>query len=275
MTTQSILSTTRALADQVFRLKRMQALWIISKFGNNTFNNTYGPGIWIFNYDTASATRDQEKISIFITMSSTTQALILALPGSGEFVAGGFNNTIIENNVFDGVYNAAIVHMYITGYSSDYCPEGGYISTLRNNIIIKTQKCKKDSSGGYGVINYLSGTHSFVLENNCLYSNSAGNYKNCTSKTDIYVNPLFANQKNHDYHLKSSSGRWNGNIWIKDNLSSPCIDAGYPSSAYSYEPENNGDRINIGKYGNTIYASKSERLTVAPVIIESHPKILQ
>ncbi|MGB9131303.1 MAG: disaggregatase related repeat-containing protein [Methanosarcina sp.] len=240
---------------------------------NNTFNNTYGPGIWIFNYDTASATRDQGKnihIHHNVFYNTGTNPGITWI---GGIVAGGFNNTTIENNVFDGVYNAAIVHMYITGYSSDYCPEGGYISTLRNNIIIKTQKCKKDSSGGYGVINYLSGTHSFVLENNCLYSNSAGNYKNCTSKTDIYVNPLFANQKNHDYHLKSSSGRWNGNIWIKDNLSSPCIDAGYPSSAYSYEPENNGDRINIGKYGNTIYASKSERLTVAPVIIESTPNI--
>ena len=25
---------------------------------DNTFNNTYGPGIWIFNYDTSSATKD-------------------------------------------------------------------------------------------------------------------------------------------------------------------------------------------------------------------------
>ena len=40
-------------------------------------------------------------------------------------------------------------------------------------------------------------------------------------------------------------------------MSSPCIDAGYASSDYSQEPEDNGDRINIGRYGNTIYASLS------------------
>jgi len=57
--------------------------------------------------------------------------------------------------------------------------------------------------------------------------------------------------------LQSIAGRWNGKTWVKDKVSSPCIDKGYPSSDYSKEPENNGNRINIGRYGNTIYASKS------------------
>jgi hypothetical protein len=97
-----------------------------------------------------------------------------------------------------------------------------------------------------------------VLENNCLYKNSAGNYRNCTSKADIYLNPLFVNQINHDYHLQSRGGTWNGKTWVKYKVSSPCIDAGDPSSDYSKEPEDNGNRINIGRYGNTIYASKSK-----------------
>ena len=108
-----------------------------------------------------------------------------------------------------------------------------------------------------------------MLENNCLYNNSAGNYKNCTSTTDIYVNPLFADQKNHDYHLQSTAGRWNGKTWVKDKVSSPCIDAGYPSSDYSKEPEDNGNRINIGRYGNTIYASKSGRTRITAPVIDS------
>ncbi len=97
-----------------------------------------------------------------------------------------------------------------------------------------------------------------MLENNCLYNNAGGNYKNCTSTTDIYVTPLFADQKNHDYHLQSTAGRWNGKTWVKDKVSSPCIDAGYRYSDYSNEPEPNGKRINIGPDGNTGYASKSE-----------------
>ncbi|WP_341537065.1 hypothetical protein [Methanosarcina barkeri] len=54
---------------------------------------------------------------------------------------------------------------------------------------------KKDPDGtGYGVINYLPKTHTIILENNCLYNNYAGNYLNCTSTTDIYVDPAHLNQ---------------------------------------------------------------------------------
>ncbi|AKB68226.1 hypothetical protein MSMAL_1683 [Methanosarcina mazei LYC] len=84
-----------------------------------------------------------------------------------------------------------------------------------------------------------------------------GNYKNANSTTDIYVAPLFADLGSHDYHLKSVAGRWNGTSWVKDSTSSPGIDAGAVSSDYSNEPEDNGNRINIGRYGNTIYASLS------------------
>jgi hypothetical protein len=103
--------------------------------------------------------------------------------------------------------------MYPEGKSIDLSPAGsGYTTTVRNNIIVNTQKRTKNPGGtGYAVINYLPETHSFVLENNCLYNNSAGNYKNANSTTDIYADPLFVDPKKHDYHLKSNS---------------PCIDAG-------------------------------------------------
>jgi uncharacterized membrane protein len=227
---------------------------------NNTIHNTYGPGIWLFNYDTSSATRDLGKnvyIHHNVFYSTGTNPSINWVSG---IVAGGFENTLIENNVFDGIYQSAIALMYINSYSSTYSPASdGYTTIVRNNIIQNTQQRTKDPNGtGYGVINYLPETHNFILENNCFYNNSAGNYKNCTSTTDIYVDPLFADPKNHDYHLQSVSGRWNGTAWVKDKVSSPCIDAGYSSSDYSNEPEDNGDRINIGRYGNTIYASLSK-----------------
>ncbi|MHC4122189.1 MAG: M6 family metalloprotease domain-containing protein [Planctomycetota bacterium] len=46
--------------------------------------------------------------------------------------------------------------------------------------------------------------------------------------------------------------------WELDDVNSPCIDAGNPSSDYSDEPFHNGDRINMGAYGNTSQASKSD-----------------
>ncbi|AKB83909.1 hypothetical protein MSBR3_3331 [Methanosarcina barkeri 3] len=222
---------------------------------DNTISNTYGPGIWIFNYDSSSATRDKGKnvhIHHNVFYSTGTNPSITWV---GGIVASGFHDTLIENNVFDGVYHAAVIHMYPEVYSPSYSSK--YTTIVRNNIIVNTQKRTKSPSGtGYAVINYLSKNHNFVLENNCLYNNAAGNYKGCTSKTDIYLNPLFVNQKSHDYHLQSVTGHWNGK-WVKDKVSSPCIDAGCVSSDYSKEPENNGNRINIGRYGNTIYASLS------------------
>jgi hypothetical protein len=62
-----------------------------------------------------------------------------------------------------------------------------------------------------------------------------------------------------DYHLKSQAGRWDPLIagWIKDDVTSPCIDAGDPASPIGYEPFPNGGIINMGAYGGTIEASKS------------------
>lgn len=78
-----------------------------------------------------------------------------------------------------------------------------------------------------------------------------------TYSNRITEDPLFADATSGDYHLKSAAGRWNGSTWVTDAVTSPCIDAGDPSSAYGNEPVPNGDCINLGCYGNTAEASKS------------------
>lgn len=76
---------------------------------------------------------------------------------------------------------------------------------------------------------------------------------------DISTDPCFADPNNGDYHLKSQAGRWDANErrWTKDNVTSPCIDAGDPGSPIGYEPFPNGGIINMGAYGGTVKASKS------------------
>jgi hypothetical protein len=258
---------------------------------NNTINNTYGPGIWVIGIDNNPYPKEEaQNVHIYHNTFYNT-GTNPNIYWAGGIVAAGFDNTSIENNVFDGVYHAAIVHMYNTGttstsvssdsmsraavtdrgrlgfddvsttsIASDLTPSGsGYTTIVRNNIIVNTQKRTKDPTDtGYAIINNLPDTHSFVLDNNCLYNNTGGSYKNASSTTDIYVDPLFVDQKNHNYYLMSKAGRWNGFNWVNDSKNSPCIDAGYPLSDYSNEPEPNGGRINIGPQGNTIYASKSD-----------------
>ncbi len=62
-----------------------------------------------------------------------------------------------------------------------------------------------------------------------------------------------------DYHLKSQAGHWDGatRSWVLDDVTSSCIDAGDPNAAFSLEPAPNGDRANLGAYGNTAEAGKA------------------
>lgn len=206
---------------------------------NNTIHNTYGPGIWLIGYGKAYPREEAQNVRIHNNIFYNT-GTNPSIDWVGGIVTSGFYDTLIENNVFDSVYHAAIVHMYpsvSTGTESfdDLSPHGnGYTTIVRNNIIVNTRKRTKDPQGtGYGVINYFPETSSFVLENNCLYNNSGGNYLNATSKTDIYADPLFVDQTNHDYHLKSGS---------------PCIGTGDFSSDTAKELENNSSLVNIGRY---------------------------
>jgi hypothetical protein len=63
-----------------------------------------------------------------------------------------------------------------------------------------------------------------------------------------------------DYHLKSTAGRWDPmtQTWVKDSVTSPCIDAGDPADqGWKNELWPNGRRIDIGAYGGTAEASMS------------------
>lgn len=60
-----------------------------------------------------------------------------------------------------------------------------------------------------------------------------------------------------DAHIQSASGRWTPSGRVSDGIWSPCIDKGNPASAYALEPRPNGERINLGAYGNTVQASRS------------------
>jgi parallel beta-helix repeat protein len=72
------------------------------------------------------------------------------------------------------------------------------------------------------------------------------------------TNPLFADAEGGDFHLRSQAGRWlDGYGWTTDVEHSWAIDKGNPATAFSLEPQTNGDRVNIGAYGNTEFASKS------------------
>ncbi|MHC4556754.1 MAG: right-handed parallel beta-helix repeat-containing protein [Planctomycetota bacterium] len=88
----------------------------------------------------------------------------------------------------------------------------------------------------------------------------SGNHSTVTwGQGNIDTDPQFAAINSGDFHLKSQAGRWEpaSASWVKDDLTSPCIDSGDPMSSISLEPFPNGGVVNMGAYGRTNQASKS------------------
>jgi len=73
------------------------------------------------------------------------------------------------------------------------------------------------------------------------------------------ADPVFIRDAQFGLHLKSQAGRWdpNSQSWVKDDVTSPCIDAGDPNSDWTAELWPHGKRINMGAYGGTAEASMS------------------
>ena len=178
------------------------------------------------------------------------------------------NNTITGNSASGsggGIYctgsSPTISNNTITGNSAT--GSGGGIAcylasqpTITNNIVTS-------SLAGGGI--YVDATSNPTVTYCNVYGNTGGNYGGIPDPTNtdgnISQDPLLAAAGSGDYHLKSTGGRWNPSTasWVTDAVHSPCIDAGDPSSTYSNELPPNGGRINMGAYGNTAEASKSNR----------------
>ena len=77
---------------------------------------------------------------------------------------------------------------------------------------------------------------------------------------NISADPLFVDPNNGDYHLRSERGRYwaEHDVWVLDEVTSPCVDGGDPNAPVMQERMPNGGRINMGAYGGTPYASMSE-----------------
>lgn len=142
--------------------------------------------------------------------------------------------------------------------------------------IVQNCTISGNAGGVWGGIDYCPGISNCIIWGNspgqmsewatpsysCIQdwtSNGAGN----TGTDPCFASPGYWGSNgvwiDGDYHLKSQAGRWNptSQTWVKDDVTSPCIDAGDPASPIGLEPFPNGGIINMGAYGGTAEASKS------------------
>ncbi|MHC4500848.1 MAG: right-handed parallel beta-helix repeat-containing protein, partial [Planctomycetota bacterium] len=147
-------------------------------------------------------------------------------PGDGSVSSVGGSSYIVTNNFLSG---NIVTNCIIWGNSdSRGMDESAQIGTFGIPLIVN-YSCVQGWTGGLGGI---------------------GN---------IGADPLFADTNTNNYHPKSQAGRWepSSESWVKDDVTSPCIDAGNPGCPLGDEPEPNGNRRNMGAYGGTAEASKS------------------
>jgi hypothetical protein len=164
---------------------------------NNLLNQTNAAGVWITGYGSKYSKDSAKNIHIYhnkFYKTGTNQGEDWA----GGIVLNGFQNTLIENNLFDGCYGAAIAHKRVNSFSA---PGSGYTTIVKNNIIINTQPSHA-AGKGYAIFNKLNGTHSFILENNFLSNNAGGNYMYANSTSDIKVDPGFVEQASKNESIR-------------------------------------------------------------------------
>lgn len=183
---------------------------------------------------------------------------------SGIYLANDaeVSNCIISGNgeygiayIYGQVTNCTIIGNKFTGIST--ASTSGRTVTISNNIIANNKL--------FGIRKSNSSTTVYLNNNNVL-DNGEDYSLLSAGGTDISVNPLFVTDGSRDdnenwiegdYHLKSVAGRLENGNWVNDAETSPCIDAGDPTSMAFSEPAPNGGIVNQGAYGGTTAASKS------------------
>ena len=261
-------------------------------YGNYLYGKGAFSGIWLWQTNKGGDLNTHRDVYIHHNIIENYQGAGIAIYG--------FNNTIIENNVIEhngeGTNRDFIDNVPMGKQSGITFYKGGdgnkikgYTTIVRNNII--------GNNAAYGIENKKPNLHRFISEYNCIYNNNKGNYKNVSSWLDIYVYPDFAcdNPKENEdrisytynilspkwqiaeetgnirgdlgakeainiFHLKSKQGRWNEDYWVYDDITSFCINTGNPKSDYYNEPFPNGNIVNIGAFGNTEFASMSDKI---------------
>jgi hypothetical protein len=244
-----------------------------SVYGNSTPAGDSGGGIYALN----------GQLTLLDSLVSNNYA---SVAGGGLFLSGnrGGSGHVISHCLFvgnrmatsrggAGLYSAstALVQncVFVTnaiagGTGAGIFVGGGYVTVksctlTRNHPEGIRQNTTNDSLAIRNTILWNNGDDLFSSNmtatlGNLWYSDIEDG-DNVGTKGCISTDPLFANPTN-DFHLKSKGGRWTpGDVWVKDPVTSPCIDAGDPAADYSREPEPNGNHVNMGAYGNTPQAS--------------------
>lgn len=167
---------------------------------NNLLYETNACGIWITGYGSEYSKNSAKNVFIHHNKFYKT-GIDPSFNWVGGIVINGFQDTLIENNLFDGCYGAAVAHKEISNQFS--APGSGYTTVVKNNMIINTQS-SPGAGKGYAIYNKLRKTHSFILENNCLSNNAGRDYLFANSTSDVNIDPEFIEQVSKNESMRKN-----------------------------------------------------------------------
>ncbi len=239
--------------------------WATTGLKTTTTMTRYGGTIDI-RLSTASSKVDFESCTLAYNLGDT-----LYIPGGLHVEVGKVNmhNCIIFGNRHGQQTVAGIGHdIHVRGSSSlnlSYCrlaaedpdnlgvPLADYVSVASTATFTCDNLTFGDPLFATSLEDFTSRVKVVGSGNYAGYSYIGTSYN--VSKNTI-ANTGYANA-NFDVHLRSIAGmsRNDGTRYEDEGNYSPAIDAGDPDSAYANEPDPNGERVNLGAYGNTAEAS--------------------
>lgn len=221
-----------------------------------TTNMSYHGGTIDIRLNSASSKVDFERCTIAYNLGDT-----LYIPGGLLVEVGTVNmhNSIIFGNRHGICTVAGIGHdIYVRGSSKlnlSYCqlteedsenpgaPLADYVSAASTATFTCDNLTFGDPLFATGLLEFES----------MIKTIGSGDFKDYSYLGTSYANADF------DVHLRSVAGmsRNDGTRYTDTTANSPAIDKGDPASDWSNEPDPNGERVNLGGYGNTSQASSS------------------
>lgn len=186
--------------------------------------------------------------------------------GSGTFIDDGARATLRNEVIAANRCSRAGSGLYVDGLDAQVRS-----SAALENVTIAGHRCP---GAGHGI--YLENA-SVTVTNSIIWQNGDDFQLEGKAQLDLrytiseerrpgvgnlQLDPLFAAPP-ADVHLRSQVGRFapgpgpGGGSWVRDERTSPAIDAGDPAQPVGDEPPPHGGRRNLGAYGGTAQASRS------------------
>jgi len=220
----------------------------------------------------------------------------LTHPGDGggtyftEKAMGTFTGCVFRNNHSEddgggmAVAELADVDLHNTLFADNNAMDDGagihFMSKAKGTLTNCTLASNNSINGRTGAGIFLMSENTVTVNSSIIWGNNPDGIRSeadpnvsysCAQMLwsgpgNIVEDPCFAGSG--DFHLKSRAGRFDPSLglppsdpaaWVKDGVTSPCIDAGDPTLPVGHEPTPNGGMINMGAYGGTAEASKSIR----------------